>query len=125
MSRKFRKRHIGKTVEPQIKKDSFFWQRLFPPLLAIILAGIPFAAGKYIEFNSSGAFDSGSYVYSAEHVLRGAKLGIDEIPGAQVGTLLVNMLGISLFGFDEIGAEIIQMLMQAAALAFMFITLRR
>jgi hypothetical protein len=125
MSHRLKKKHHTHTVEVQIKPDSHFRQKYLPVLAVIILAGIPFAAGKYIEFNSPGAFDSGAYVYSAEHILRGAKLGIDETPGAQVGTLLVNMLGISLFGFGETGAKIIQMLMQVGAIAFMFITLRK
>lgn len=94
-------------------------------MTAVILAGIPFVAGKYIEFNSGGAFDSGAYVYSAEHILRGAKIGVDEIPSAMPGTLLVNILGVSVCGFDEIGSKAIQMLMQAAALVFMFFTSRK
>lgn len=125
MSRRLKKKHHTHTAEVQIRPDSYFRQKYLPLLAVIILAGIPFAAGKYIEFNSSGAFDSGAYVYSAEHILRGAKLGIDETPGTQVGTLLVNMLGISIFGFGETGAKIIQMIMQAGAIAFMFITLRK
>ncbi|MDD5134299.1 MAG: glycosyltransferase family 39 protein [Phycisphaerae bacterium] len=125
MSRRLKKKHHTHTAETQIRPDSSLRQEYLPLLAVIILAGIPFAAGKYIEFNSAGAFDSGAYVYSAEHVLRGAKLGIDETPGAQVGTLLVNMLGIAIFGFGETGSKIIQMIMQAGAIAFMFITLRK
>ena len=125
MGRKFRKRHIGQTVEPQTRKNSFFWQRFFPPLLAVILAGIPFAAGKYIELNSPDPFDSAAYVYSAQHIFSGAKLGIDEIPSAQPGTLLVNMLGIKLFGFSELGPKLVQAALQAIALVLMFYTMRK
>ena len=125
MNQRHKRKHHPVAAEQQIKAKSVFWRKFFPILFAVILAGIPFVAGKYIEFNSAGAFDSGAYVYSAEHILRGAKLGIDETPGAQVGTLLVNMLGISLFGFGETGAEIIQMLMQAAVIIFIFVTSRK
>lgn len=81
--------------------------------------------GKYIEFNTPGPFDSGAYVYSAEHILTGARIGIDEIPSAQLGTLLVNMLGVALFGYSETGPEIIQAIMQAAALLLMFFAMRK
>lgn len=93
--------------------------------LVLVLAGIPFALGKYFEFNSPGAFDSGSYVYSAQHILSGARIGYDEKPSAQAGTLLFNILGVRLCGFREVGAEILQMLVQALALIVMFVTLRR
>jgi len=36
-----------------------------PFIIIAILAAIPFCMGKYFEFNSPGAFDSGAYVYSA------------------------------------------------------------
>jgi hypothetical protein len=93
--------------------------------IVFILAGIPFGLGKYIEFNTPGAFDSGGYVYSAKHVLDGAKLGVDEKPGAMVGTLLVNMLGVKLCGFNETGPELIQCILQAGALLLMFIAMRK
>ncbi|HUV41565.1 MAG TPA: glycosyltransferase family 39 protein [Sedimentisphaerales bacterium] len=94
-------------------------------VIVAVLVGIPFSLGKYIEFNSPGAFDSGAYVYSAKHVLDGAKLGVEENPGAQSGTLLVNMLGVWLCGFNETGPKTIQAILQAAALVFMFISMRR
>ena len=94
-------------------------------VLTAILAGIPFCLGKYFEFNSPGAFDSGAYIYSAKRILDGAKIGIDEKPSAQMGTLLVNMLGVKLFGFNEIGPKLIQTILQAAALILMFIAMRR
>jgi len=95
-------------------------------LLAIaILTAIPFSLGKYFEFNTPGAFDSGAYVYSAKHVLDGAKIGIDEQPSAKVGTLLINMLGVKLFGFSDTGPKIVQALLQIAALVMMFGAMRK
>ena len=96
-------------------------------VLAIIalLAGIPFTMGKYIEFNTPGPYDSGGYVYSAKHILEGAVIGVDERPSAQIVTLLVNMLGVWLFGFNETGPEIIQMICQAGALILMFVMMRK
>jgi hypothetical protein len=91
-----------------------------PFIIIAILAAIPFCMGKYFEFNSPGAFDSGAYVYSAEHILDGAKIGVDEKPSAQMGTLLVNMLGVKLFGFSETGPKLIQTILQAGALLLMF-----
>ncbi|MCU0915298.1 MAG: glycosyltransferase family 39 protein [Planctomycetes bacterium] len=109
--------------------------RLAPPALPrqavlvacalAIFAGIPFALGKYFEFKQPDAFDSGSYVYSAQHVLSGARVGYEEKPSAQAGTLLVNMLGVKLTGFNETGSKVLQGLFQAAALTLMFITIRR
>ena len=94
-------------------------------IIIAILAAIPFCMGKYFEFNSPGAFDSGAYVYSAKRILDGAKIGIDEKPSAQMGTLLVNMLGVKLFGFGETGPKLIQAILQAAALVLMFIAMRK
>ncbi len=94
-------------------------------LALFVLAGIPFVLGKYFELSVPDAFDSGSYIYSAQHILSGARIGHEEKPSAQPGTLLVNMLGVKLSGFNETGAKVLQGLFQAAALAFMFITLRR
>ncbi|MCP4614628.1 MAG: glycosyltransferase family 39 protein [Planctomycetes bacterium] len=99
-----------------------------PVIVLIIiatLAAIPFCMGKYFEFNSPSAFDSGAYVYSAKRILDGAKIGIDEKPSAQMGTLLINMLGVKLFGFNDIGPKLIQAILQAAALVLMFIAMRK
>jgi hypothetical protein len=81
--------------------------------------------GKYFELNSPSAYDSGAYVYSAKRILHGAKIGIDEKPSAQMGTLLINMLGVKLFGFNDIGPKLIQAILQAAALVLMFIAMRK
>lgn len=97
---------------------------IFVILVTLILAGIPFSLGKYIEFNTPGPFDSAAYVYSAAHILEGAQPGVEEITSARVGTLFVNMLGIRLFGFSDIGPQIIQMLMQLGALLILFIAIR-
>ena len=64
-------------------------------------------------------------MYSAKHVLSGARIGYDEKPSAQAGTLLVNMLGVKLSGFNETGSKVLQGLFQAAAFTFLFITIRR
>ncbi len=93
--------------------------------LIALLAAIPFSMGKYIEFNSPGAYDSGNYVYSAAHIIDGAEIGVEEKPSAQLGTLMVNLLGVWMFGYNETGPEIIQMIMQAAALILMFIAARK
>jgi len=92
-------------------------------IIIAVLAAIPFCMGKYFEFNSPGAFDSGAYVYSAKHILDGARIGVEEKPSAQMGTLLVNMLGVKLFGFSETGPKLIQTILQAAALVLMFIAM--
>ncbi len=94
-------------------------------IFTAVLAAIPFFMGKYIEFNSPDPFDSGCYVYSAQHIINGAKIGIDEKPSAQMGTLLINILGVRLFGYNETGPKLIQMILQAAAFVLMFIAMRR
>lgn len=94
-------------------------------LALTVFAGIPFVLGKYFELKQPDPFDSGSYVYSAQHVLSGARVGYEEKPSAQAGTLLVNMLGVTLSGYNETGSKILQGLFQAAAMTFVFLTVRR
>ena len=94
-------------------------------VIVAVLAAIPFGLGKYLEFNTPDPFDSGIYVYSAKHILDGAEIGVEERPSAQLGTLLVNLLGVKLFGFNETGPELIQMILQAAALVLMFIAMHK
>ncbi len=94
-------------------------------IVTMVLAAIPFLMGKYIEFNSPDPFDSGGYVYSAQHIINGARIGIDEKPSAQMGTLLINILGVWLSGYNETGPKLIQMILQAAAFVLMFVTMRR
>ena len=103
----------------------FPFARVLPWVLVALLAGVPFTLGKYLEFSLPGPYDSGAYVYSAYRVLHGARLGIDEVPSAKTGTLLVNMLGVALFGFNETGPKVVQMVLQAVALIAFLLTLRR
>ncbi len=94
-------------------------------LVVAILAGIPFVLGRYFEFNFPDPFDSAANVYSAQRVLDGARIGIDERPSAALATLLVNMLGVRLFGFGEFGPKMIQTIVQAIAFVLMFIAMRK
>jgi 4-amino-4-deoxy-L-arabinose transferase-like glycosyltransferase len=110
---------------PHPPASSHHRQFLYIALSLAIFAGIPFVLGKYFELKCPDPFDSGSYVYSAQHVLSGARIGFEEKPSAQAGTLLVNMLGVKLTGFNETGSKLLQGLFQAAALALMFVTVRR
>ena len=122
LSKKQAKPHKQKTFSPA-KQQS---KKKLPVLVIVaILAAIPFGLGKYFEFNTPDAFDGGGYVYSAKHILDGAKIGVDEKPSAQLGTLLVNMAGVRLFGFSDTGPEVIQTLLQALALMLMFIAMRK
>ena len=114
--------HAHKPVLP-FKPETL--KRLLIYGAVIVLAAIPFAMGKYIEFKSPDPFDSGCYVYSAEKVINGARIGIEEKPSAQIGTLLINIIGVSLSGFNETGSKLIQTLLQLAALVVMFITMRK
>lgn len=123
--KKTAKRRSAREEKRRVPIDEGTRRHLLVILAVVALAGIPFTLGKYFEFNSSGAFDSGSYVYSAKHILSGARVGYEEKPSAQAGTLLFNMLGVRLCGFRETGSELLQMLFQAAALALMFVTVRR
>jgi hypothetical protein len=107
---------------PEIKKAAFNIERI---ILVVLLAGIPFALGRYFEFNYPDPFDSAANVYSAQHILNGAKIGVDEIPSAGQGTLLVNMLGVRLFGFSEFGPKMIQTVMMAGAFVLMFVAMRK
>ncbi len=119
-------RHHHRRKEPlpeKIESGTRIPGTLLVCLAAIVLAGVPFALGKYFEFNSPCAFDGGGYVYSAKHILEGAEIGVEEKPSAQLGTLLLNMLGVKLFGFNDTGPKLIQAIFQAAALILMFITM--
>ncbi len=119
-------RHRKTTAPPSRPPvSSPHWKLWGLPLIAVVLAAIPFVAGKVGEFKAPGPFDSSGYVYSAQAVLQGAEIGVDHRPSAQMGTLLVNMLGVKLFGFNEIGPEIIQLLLQMAALVCMGVALYR
>ena len=107
--------------QPAIRVPQYLWVAL----AVAVLAGIPFLLGKYFEFKCPDPYDSGCYVYSAQHVLSGARIGYEEKPSAQAGTLLMNMLGVRLSGFNEAGSKVLQGLFQVAAFTFLFITIRR
>jgi len=114
----------GKHKKPAVTKNTSDTE-LATIILIVILAGIPFALGRYFELSYPDPFDSAANVYSAQHILDGAKIGVDEQPSAALGTLLVNILGVRLFGFNEFGPKLIQTIMQAGALVAMFIVMRK
>ncbi len=114
---------VGGTI-----KGSFISSRAGQAVLSgLILAGaaIPFGLGKYFEFNTPDPYDSSSYVYSAQRILQGAKFGLEERPSAQIGTLIINMIGVKLFGYSELGPKFLQGIFQGAALLLMFFAMRR
>lgn len=118
--------HVTQPKKKPMSPEQREWAiRIVVLVAVVILAGVPFALGKYFEFSSPDPWDSSSYVYSAKHILDGAEIGVEEVPSAHIGTLLVNMLGVGLFGYTETGPKFIQMVLQLAALAVMFITLRK
>ncbi|AQT69631.1 hypothetical protein STSP2_02825 [Anaerohalosphaera lusitana] len=125
---KSRRRNRVKGSEPKVQtqgmknRDIPVWAWA---VIALILAGIPFSMGKYLELSTPGPFDSGAYVYSAAHLLDGAKLGVDEMSSARPGTLLVNVIGVALFGYNDTGPKILQGIFQVLAFAMMFYTLWR
>ena len=130
MSKPIRKRKRPDTQQDQTHKPMLPFKpetqkRFLIYAVITLLAAIPFAMGKYIEFNSPDPFDSGGYVYSAQRAIDGARIGVDDKPSAQMGTLLVNILGVSLSGFNETGSKLIQAILQAAALVLMFVTMRK
>jgi len=100
-------------------------KQIAPIIIVVLIAGIGFSCGKYLEFNTKDPFDGSLNVYSAQCIANGQKIGVDVFPSARPATLLVNVVGVSLFGFSEFGPKLIQMLMQLAALGLMFYTLRR
>ena len=130
--RKLKRRHQPAKAQPaplpnQQKTGSRprQWKKIVVYLIIIILTAIPFILGKYFEFNSPGPYDSPANVYSAKHILDGARIGIEEKSSAALGTLMANILGVSLFGFSEFGPKLVQGLLQAAALILMFYTMRK
>jgi len=122
LSKRAKKLHRQKAAPParQPGKKHFM---LF--VIIAVLAAIPFSMGKYFELNYPDPYDSGGNVYSAKHILDGARIGIEEKPSAALGTLLVNILGVWLLGFNETGPKLIQGILQAAALILMFCAMRK
>ncbi len=94
-------------------------------LVLIVIAAVPFFYGKYLEFNTNGAFDGGLNVYTAQAIVHGQKINRNIFPSARPDTLLVNVIGVAVFGFSELGPKLIQMFMQLIALGLMFYTLRK
>ena len=131
MSRSPRKNRLAeKPIRPHTSQKAFPEQhrdknKIASFAIITILAVIPFSMGKYLEFNTPGPYDSGAYVYSAKHILDGARIGIEEKPTSHMGTLLVNMLGVWLCGFNETGPKLIQSILQATALVVMFVAMRK
>ena len=113
-------RHHIKTVEQAGPRGS-----VVPIIFAVVLAMIPFCYGKFLEFGTDGPYDGSLNVYSAQALLNGQKMGVDTFPSARPATLLVNVIGVGLFGFSELGPKLIQMLMQIAAFGLMYYTVRR
>ncbi len=109
----------------EAKKGKGKGKQLTIIIVAAILAAIPFCYYKYYEFGTKGPFDGSLNVYSAQSIVNGEKLGVQVWPSARPATLLVNVIGVALFGFSEIGPKLIQMLMQLTALVLMFYTLRK
>ncbi len=116
------KHHTKKIVPPGERKN---YNRLIAYIVIAVLAAVPFSLGKYFEFNSPGAFDSGAYVYSAKHILDGAEIGVEEKPSCRLGTLTLNILGVRLFGFSDTGPKIVQMVLQLTALLLMFVAMKK
>lgn len=116
-------RHAKAAPEPGAEPTTGGTVRMI--VLVAVLAAVPFMAGKYLELGTPGPFDSAANVHSAWRIHHGAKIGVDEMPSAQIGTLLVNILGVAIFGFNEIGPKLIQGLCQAAALIMMFLAMRK
>jgi 4-amino-4-deoxy-L-arabinose transferase-like glycosyltransferase len=128
MGRKKRRGPSVKSKEPKIVIDTSRLRGIAISMviaLVLLVAVIPFCYGKYIEFNTPGPFDSASYVYSAQHISEGARLRVDEKASARPATLLLNFIGVKIFGFSETGPKIIQTLLQVLALTMMFIALRK
>src|SRR4030042_1797060 len=119
---KHHKPHAEKFVCTDDHKKHYY---LMACIVIAVLAIIPFSLGKYFEFNSPDPFDSGAYVYSAKHILDGAEIGVEEKPSCRLGTLTLNILGVKLLGFNEIGSKIIQTALQMAALTLMFVAMRK
>ncbi len=115
----------SKTNTPEKSADSKKRTAIKWFIFSLLIAAIPFSMGKYIEFSTLDPFDGGCNVYSAKRVLDGAVIGVDELPSAQLGTLLVNMLGVAVFGYNEYGPEIIQLILQAGALIAMLLTMKK
>ncbi|MBN1124761.1 MAG: hypothetical protein JXA82_07130 [Sedimentisphaerales bacterium] len=93
--------------------------------IGLSVAGLFFVLGKYMELGSPGPFDSAAYVYSAEHLLQGARMDVEEKGSAKPATMLFNVIAVALFGFNDSGPKIIQGILQFLALGMMFAAMRK
>jgi 4-amino-4-deoxy-L-arabinose transferase-like glycosyltransferase len=131
MSKRSHKSRVApKRPKPEVKTTALgAGQKNKKEILAFIIiaivAAIPFSMGKYFELNFPDPYDSGGFTYSAAHILAGAEIGVEEKPSAELGTLVLNMFGVWLFGFSETGPKLMQMLFQAGALVLMFAAMRK
>ncbi|HUW20450.1 MAG TPA: glycosyltransferase family 39 protein [Sedimentisphaerales bacterium] len=119
------RRHAGPQKHKTAPVATSGFKKAAVLVIITVLAGIPFVLGKYFELNFPDPYDSALNVYSAKRVLDGARIGIDEKPSAALGTLLMNVLGVWLFGYSETGPKLIQGIFQAAALVLMFVSMRK
>jgi 4-amino-4-deoxy-L-arabinose transferase-like glycosyltransferase len=103
---------------PSLSKRKFN-SRITGLVIAALIV-IPFGIGKYIELGTNLPWDNAAHAYSAQHILSGAEIGVDEKPSASVGTLLLNMAGVKLFGFNQTGPKVISLVLQIATLLAMF-----
>ena len=106
-----------------LDKNKSNW--ILPAIITLILAAIPFAVGKYYEFNTDDPFDGALNIYNAHELVLGKKIGVDIFPAARPATLLVNFIGVKLFGYSEFGPILIQTLMQITALGFAFACIKK
>ena len=125
MGRKKRRVVEHKQVSIDRKPRRGFAVDVIISIVAIIIALIPFCYGKYCEFNTPGIFDGGLNIYNAKMLVDGHKLNVDVFVSTRPGTLLVNVLGVGIFGYSEFGPKLIQMLMQITAFGLMFIAVRK
>lgn len=125
MVRKKRRGEKTSVSKPPIAINGGIAKEVAAVLVVLVIAAIPFCYGKYLEFNTNDPFDGGLYAYSGQCVVNGQKVGVDVFPSARPATLLVNVIGVRLFGYSEFGSKVIQLLMQVCAIGLMYYTVRR
>ena len=116
---------MARRKNPHKLKEQKIAGKLATVIVVIILAMIPFYYGKYIEFNSDDPYDGSLNIYTAQRIIDGQKISVDIFPSTRPATLLVNIVGVKLFGYSELGPKLIQMAMQLTAFILMFYTLRK
>ncbi|MBI9017216.1 MAG: glycosyltransferase family 39 protein [Phycisphaerae bacterium] len=118
-----RKNKIAQPRAASITSGNTFFNRWGGIVLVVAIALIPFIIGKYLEFSQPDAYDGSLNIYSARQIQLDRHY--NSPISARPATLLVNYIGVSLFGYSETGPKIIQMLMQIAGLGMMFFVLRK